>query len=227
MIFLNFLAALLYSIESYSWISDDPLPQWCRVLSSICLVFFAADFVMHLLAARSRLLFLLSMDGLVDVITFSTFFVPIGLGRDVFIGGLYFLRPLKVFRSFNILGFSTRPSPEWRLLKAILLLVHTSFAIIYCSGAMLQFLERILHSQNLPLDMCFYGIIVTISTVGFGDVVAKTLLGRLMIIAVIFITAIVIPLEGAWIVDILDAFRPSRFSGKGMCAFPMLYCLGA
>jgi voltage-gated potassium channel len=109
------------------------------------------------------------------------------------------LRSLRILR-FIALGIRLMreiQSRSAKLLGSALLLL---FLAIFLGATSFYFAEH--EEQNIGFFECLYWSVVTITTAGYGDIVPKTLLGRLIAMVIVLIGVAVVALFTASIVSI-------------------------
>eukprot|EP00158_Paraphelidium_tribonemae_P007029 Partr_v1_DN28080_c0_g1_i3_m57405 putative potassium channel, subfamily T, member len=169
----------------------------------------------HLLLHGHRIREMLRVKFFIEIITTVPFFVSLAIGQSIY--APYFLRSylLKVrlkkvmqmqseYRLFNI-----RLS---KVTETLLQLAASLLAIIYSAMCAFQYCENMFGDERVDLDMmsCFYFIVVTVSTVGYGDLSPKSLPGRAVIVLLIFIMLSTLP---SLIGEIVDALNAKRLGG--------------
>ncbi|XP_053604096.1 calcium-activated potassium channel slowpoke isoform X7 [Plodia interpunctella] len=163
-------------------------------------IFFMVYFFIRFIAASDKLWFMLEMYSFVDYFTIPPSFVSIYLDRTWI--GLRFLRALRLMTVPDILQYLNilKTSSSIRLAQLVSIFISvwlTAAGIIHLtemefaedkprnvtkqlenSGDPLEFEN----SQKLPYWTCVYFLIVTMSTVGYGDVFCHTVLGRTFLV---------------------------------------------
>ncbi|EMP41740.1 Potassium channel subfamily U member 1 [Chelonia mydas] len=147
--------------------------------------FFLFYFGLRFMAANNKLSFWLELNSIVDFFTIPPVCVSYYLKRNCL--GLRFLRALRLLELPKILQFLriTRTSNSIklsRLLAAVLSTWLTAAGFIHLVENSGDPWVHHQNSQSLSYFDCLYLTMVTMSTVGFGDVVTKTSLGRIFMI---------------------------------------------
>ncbi|XP_033609656.1 calcium-activated potassium channel slowpoke isoform X12 [Cryptotermes secundus] len=141
-------------------------------------------FFIRFIAASDKLWFMLEMYSFVDYFTIPPSFVSIYLDRTWI--GLRFLRALRLMTVPDILQYLNilKTSSSIRLAQLVSIFISvwlTAAGIIHLlenSGDPLEFQNP----QQLSYWTCVYFLIVTMSTVGYGDVYCQTVLGRTFLV---------------------------------------------
>jgi len=162
--------------------------NWFYVVEWGFTLLFTAEYVLRLLVLRQPLRYAFSIWGVIDLLailpTYLSFFVP---GAQ----SLLVVRALRILRVFRILKL-TRYIEEsgvlltslWRSRRKILLFLSMVVTIAIVAGSLMYVVEGPTHGfSNIPSSM--YWAVVTMATVGFGDIVPQTTLGR-------FVTSVLI-----------------------------------
>ncbi|XP_055321927.1 calcium-activated potassium channel slowpoke isoform X22 [Sitodiplosis mosellana] len=176
-------------------------------------IFFMVYFFIRFIAASDKLWFMLEMYSFVDYFTIPPSFVSIYLQRTWI--GLRFLRALRLMTVPDILQYLNvlKTSSSIRLAQLVSIFISvwlTAAGIIHLlenSGDPLTFDN----SQPLSYWTCVYFLIVTMSTVGYGDVYCETVLGRTFLV---FFLLVGLAVFASWIPEITElAAQRSKYGG--------------
>ncbi|XP_078659849.1 calcium-activated potassium channel subunit alpha-1-like isoform X45 [Branchiostoma floridae x Branchiostoma belcheri] len=191
LVFLLSLGALVVyllnssdQIEKCIVFSQETLLQVDFGFNIIFLLYFGLRFI----AANDKLWFWLELNSLVDFFTVPPVFVSVYLNRSYL--GLRFLRALRLIQFSEILQFLNvlKTSNSIKLVNLI-----SIFFSVWMTGA--GFIHLVENSGDPWLDFqnkhpmsyweCLYLMMVTMSTVGYGDIFATTSLGRAFMVVFI------------------------------------------
>ncbi|XP_063533036.1 calcium-activated potassium channel slowpoke isoform X1 [Cydia strobilella] len=177
-------------------------------------IFFMVYFFIRFIAASDKLWFMLEMYSFVDYFTIPPSFVSIYLDRTWI--GLRFLRALRLMTVPDILQYLNilKTSSSIRLAQLVSIFISvwlTAAGIIHLlenSGDPLDFTN----SQQLSYWTCVYFLIVTMSTVGYGDVFCHTVLGRTFLV---FFLLVGLAMFASSIPEIIELVGSrSKYSGE-------------
>nr|XP_033956391.1 calcium-activated potassium channel subunit alpha-1-like isoform X5 [Pseudochaenichthys georgianus] len=148
-------------------------------------VFFLLYFGLRFIAANDKLWFWLEVNSVVDFFTVPPVFVSVYLNRSWL--GLRFLRALRLIQFSEILQFLNilKTSNSIKLVNLCSIFISTwltAAGFIHLVENSGDPWENFQNSQVLSYWECVYLLMVTMSTVGYGDVYAKTTLGRLFMV---------------------------------------------
>jgi voltage-gated potassium channel len=201
-ILLNILICILFVIDTYPISESARKNLWKAEV--IITVFFIIEYIARLYGSRNRVKFVFNIFSLIDLAAilpiFSIFFMP---SAPMKIG---FIRIIRVFRVFRFLRFTADPifffgTISGRLLKIIRLL-FTIFLIFFVSSGLFWFVEH--DTPNSTIDNfgdAFYFTVVTLTTVGFGDITPVSEGGRWVTVLMILSGIILIPWQVGQIVQ--------------------------
>jgi voltage-gated potassium channel len=178
-IVLSVLVVLLESLPNLD-------PETARLLFSLEIFFtvlFSIEYVFRLISVRRPLRYALSFYGIVDLLaivpTYISLFVP---GAQYFLV-VRILRLLRVFRILRLGAYLDQAEMLGRAMYAsrikIGIFLFTVLTIIVIVGAMIYVIEGPENGfTSIPLSI--YWAVVTMTTVGYGDLVPETWLGKLL-----------------------------------------------
>ncbi|XP_046821882.1 calcium-activated potassium channel slowpoke isoform X25 [Vespa crabro] len=177
-------------------------------------IFFMVYFFIRFIAASDKLWFMLEMYSFVDYFTIPPSFVSIYLDRTWI--GLRFLRALRLMTVPDILQYLNilKTSSSIRLAQLVSIFISvwlTAAGIIHLlenSGDPFEFTNP----QQLSYWTCVYFLIVTMSTVGYGDVYCQTILGRTFLV---FFLLVGLAVFASWIPEITElAANRCKYGGQ-------------
>ncbi|XP_071543185.1 calcium-activated potassium channel slowpoke isoform X39 [Panulirus ornatus] len=177
-------------------------------------IFFMVYFFIRFIAASDKLWFMLEMYSFVDYFTIPPSFVSIYLDRTWI--GLRFLRALRLMSVPDILQYLNvlKTSSSIRLAQ-----LCSIFIAVWLTGAGII---HLLENSGDPLDFvnahplsywtCVYFLIVTMSTVGYGDVYCHTVFGRTFLV---FFLLVGLAVFASWIPEITEIVgNRSKYGGE-------------
>jgi voltage-gated potassium channel len=202
MIVINLVAAALETVPSL----EAEYGRWFAAIEWLSLVAFTAEYLARVWVAiehapdrqlphaKARLKFIMSPSGLVDLIAVLPFWLGLFLSTD--------LRFLLVFRIVRFLKLA-RYSPAVRslmealynerraLFGCVVILIGTTLV----TASMMYMAERHVQPDKLgTIPDAMWWAIVTLGTIGYGDVVPLTPLGKLIAAATIFCGLVMVAL---------------------------------
>ena len=154
-------------------------------LDTACVLIFTIEYMLRLYAAPQRFLFARSIMSVIDVVAIMPYYVGLIMPQNEDLSGAFVT--LRVFRVFRIFKFS-RHSQGLRILGYTLkscaselgfLLFSISMAIIIFATVM-YYAERSDPTTSFDsIPSSFWYTIVTMTTLGYGDMVPNTVVGKL------------------------------------------------
>ncbi|CAB4059826.1 KCND2 [Lepeophtheirus salmonis] len=155
-------------------------------LDTACVMIFTAEYFLRLYAAPDRFKFMRSVMSVIDFVAIMPYYIGLGLSDDNEVSGAFVT--LRVFRVFRIFKFS-RHSQGLRILGYTLqscaselgfLVFSLAMAIIIFATIMFYCEKSVDGSTFTSIPAAFWYTIVTMTTLGYGDMVPSTNLGKLI-----------------------------------------------
>lgn len=176
-IFFSIALVMLESIASVyqEYHSAFYVAEW------VITIFFSIEYLLRIISIRKPLRYIFSFYGIVDFLStipsYLTFFLG---GFNV----LFSIRALRLLRIFRILKISRYVGESNRLMEAlknskakILVFLFAVLVISIIMGTVMYLVEGPEHGfSSIPLSI--YWCIVTLTTVGFGDIHPVTPFGQ-------------------------------------------------
>ncbi|XP_051174209.1 calcium-activated potassium channel slowpoke isoform X27 [Leptopilina boulardi] len=214
---LSIASLIIYFIDASSE-EVERCQQWSNnITQQIDLafnIFFMVYFFIRFIAASDKLWFMLEMYSFVDYFTIPPSFVSIYLDRTWI--GLRFLRALRLMTVPDILQYLNilKTSSSIRLAQLVSIFISvwlTAAGIIHLlenSGDPFEFTNP----QQLSYWTCVYFLIVTMSTVGYGDVYCQTILGRTFLVFFLLVGLAIFASSIPEIIELVGS--RSKYSGE-------------
>ncbi|XP_071960618.1 potassium voltage-gated channel protein Shal-like [Antedon mediterranea] len=155
------------------------------ILDTACVMIFTMEYLARLWAAEDRCKFMRSVMSVIDVVAILPYYVGLFVTGDELTGMFVTLR---VFRVFRIFKFS-RHSQGLRILGYTLkscaselgfLLFSLTMAIIIFATIMYYAEKSDTNTVFISIPAAFWYTIVTMTTLGYGDMVPTTILGKIV-----------------------------------------------
>ena len=189
LLFVIVLSIILVMLETIPGLEE--LYFWhFYVAEWVITIIFTIEYILRIIAIRKPFRYILSFYGIVDLLsTLPTYIAILGGGHNL----LFAIRSLRLLRVFRILKITKYVGESNRLLAAmrnsrvkILVFLYTVVIICIIMGTLMYLVEG---PENgfTSIPMGIYWAIVTLTTVGFGDIYPITPLGQ-FIASIIMIT---------------------------------------
>ena len=209
--FLILVSAIVFLVESdRQHLELDPYAIHFVVLDIIFLVLFSIEYILRVYIEPRKQNFIFSFYGLVDLLAIlpSLFLLP---GFRV----LRVLRFLRVFRIFKatrfILAVDRLTAALRQIQQEILALVILSLMLVYLAACGIHYFEREVQPEKFGsiLDSMWWAV-VTLTTVGYGDVFPITPGGKIFTAFVTLIGVGLIAIPSGLLASVLTEARVER-----------------
>ncbi|MGB5944155.1 MAG: ion transporter [Leeuwenhoekiella sp.] len=180
LLILIFVSIILVMLESVSHLNAE-YGKWFIIGEWIITIFFTIEYILRIISIKKPSNYIFSFYGIIDLLStiplYLTFF---------FVGtnALLAIRALRLLRVFRILKISRYVGEGEKLKRAlsdsrpkILVFLFAVLVLSVIAGTVMYLVEGPEHGfVNIPISI--YWCIVTLTTVGFGDIAPVTALGQ-------------------------------------------------
>lgn len=177
-IFLSTFIILLESIPAY----DKKYHLLFIIFEWILSIGFTIEYILRIAVVRNKKKYIFSFFGIIDFLSLVPFYLSLFFPITKYFLIFRMLRMLRIFRIFNLMDFMNDGNILLRALKNssrkiyIFLLFLVIFSVIVGS---LMFMVEGGREGFETIPQCIYWAVVTVTTVGYGDVSPITPLGKL------------------------------------------------
>jgi voltage-gated potassium channel len=178
-IILSVLVVMLESVEAY----HQAYGTWFIILEWIFTILFTLEYIARIISIGKPIQYVLSFYGIVDLLSLLPTYLALIFPPAFFLVDIRTIRLLRIFRilkltryirAARILGEAIRNSGA--KIVVFLLVVLT---IVIIAGTLMYLIEGEEHGfNNIPHSI--YWAIVTLTTVGYGDIAPGTVLGQIV-----------------------------------------------
>ena len=188
-------------------------------------VLFAAEYAVRLWVVRNPWRYARSFYGVIDLLailpTLLSLLFPAGTSLAV----IRALRLLRIFRVLKLVEYSSEAGvlmqALWRSRRKILVFLATVLTVVVVFAALMYLVEGPANGfTSIPTAM--YSAVVTMATVGFGDIAPHTALGRFIASVLILIgySIIAVP-SGIYTAELARSLQPRRLRARcPQCGLP-------
>ncbi|KAI8823680.1 uncharacterized protein EV422DRAFT_612156 [Fimicolochytrium jonesii] len=206
------VACTLFAIVNYVLLTYSIGRQDKRLIKYLDLwlaTMFLMDYALSFYTSEDRLRFYFNIASLVDLFSIVPPFVYVLISETSqyvwFLGLLRILRASRILRTYRLLSFSETEE------KRELTILGLSFLnFVFLSASIINALESIHASSvdNASLENwhdSLYYIMVTFSTIGFGDLTPSSIPSRIVVICLIIIVITFVPIQTGKIAEIYNS----------------------
>lgn len=177
LILLSIIAVMLESVEPI----QTKLGSILTILEWVITITFTIEYIVRIIIVHNSFKFITSFFGIIDLLSCLPTYIGLFVSGTQ---GLMVIRALRLLRIFRILKLNRYVDESSYLMNAlraskykISIFLYAVIMIVIIVGAIMYLVEGEANGfDSIPRSM--YWVIVTITTVGFGDIVPTTTVGQ-------------------------------------------------
>ncbi|MCO4820530.1 MAG: ion transporter [Flavobacteriaceae bacterium] len=179
-IIASIILVMLESVSSF----DNKYHTFLNVSEWIITILFSIEYIARIASVRNPLKYIFSFYGIIDLLSTIPKYLSFFLVGSHSLVALRALRLMRVFRILKLTRFIGATTNFQRALIAsrAKIAVFLSFVLILCIilGTIMYLVESNQNSGFTSIPRSVYWAIVTLTTVGYGDIAPTTALGQLI-----------------------------------------------
>ena len=184
---LIILSLISFSVETLPGL-DEEIHRILRLFEIATVAIFTLEYLLRLLVSRGKLSFVFSFYGIIDLLAILPFYITTGLD----LRSIRVVRLMRLFRLFKLVRYSKaiqRFHHAFRVAREELVLFFSVAAILlYASSVGIYYFES--NAQPEAFGSIFHSLwwaVVTLTTLGYGDVYPITVGGRIFTFFVLMV----------------------------------------
>ena len=181
-LFIAIIASIIFvMLESVSYI-DQEYHDFLNVSEWIITILFTIEYIARIISVKKPIKYITSFYGIIDLLSTIPKYLSFFLVGSHSLVALRALRLLRVFRILKLARYIGESTNFVRALKAsrAKIAVFLFFVVILCVilGTVMYLVEGNEESGFTSIPRSVYWAIVTLTTVGYGDIAPVTALGQ-------------------------------------------------
>ncbi|TMW66371.1 hypothetical protein Poli38472_004136 [Pythium oligandrum] len=190
---------------------------WVEAVDFYLNLLFTLEYLMRMYAAHERIDYFVHPQRIIELLVLLPSWVDymtIHLDETLMASGsidvIRGMRPLRILRTYRLLEF-TKSSLQRQVIAGTL----TIISITLSTAGILQVIEncdvechttaRMCHCQSLSYLDFLYFVVVSISTLGYGDIAPVSVAGKFLISFIILLTFVLVPIQVNRIATIISS----------------------
>lgn len=222
---IGLLVLILLSVLIVSFETVRPIQAkyggWLMIAEWCITLLFTVEYVLRLYCVRNARRYATSVYGIIDLMSILPTLIELMLTGS---GSFAIVRMFRLLRVFRVLKMFQLTSDAEGLAQAVWeargkIVVFLMFIVISVtvSGALMYEIESFANpdSQFTSIPQSIYWAVVTMTTVGYGDVVPKTVLGKCVsaILILVGYSLIIVP-TGFVSAELFDSKRRRQWQNR-------------
>ena len=198
------LSITVVSLETIEYFEANPAAM--RVLETIeriLTLLFTVEYIARVVCVERPLKYMLSFFGIIDLLACMPLYMEFLSSNSIQSRSLSIVRSVRLLRVFRVLKMMRMLSEAhdlkeavWRARDKILVFLAVVMVAVTIGGTLMYQIEKDDPSgQFTSIPQSMYWAIVTMTTVGYGDIVPHTIIGKIISAALILLgySLIIVP----------------------------------
>ena len=205
--FLVVISLLSFSLETLPNLSKNQL-FILKLIEIVIITIFSIEYLLRIFVTNKKFKYIFSFYGLIDLLTILPFY----LSLTIDLRSLRALRLLRLFRILKLVRFNKAINRFQEALKIareeIIIFIFATCIVLYLSSVGIFFFENAIQPDKFSsVFHSLWWAIVTLTTVGYGDIYPLTLGGRIFTFFILILGLGVVGIPAGLIASALTAVR--------------------
>lgn len=204
---LIFTSLIGYALDTL----PDNSPRFTAVLKWIELVtvlLFTVEYLLRIYIAKKPFKYIFSFYGIIDLLAILPFYITSSAGFT----SLRAFRIFRIFRAFKLIRYNkalNRFRQAWRLIKeeVVLFLIVTGIFLFLASAGIYYFENPVQPERFSSIFTSGWWAIVTLTTVGYGDIYPITAGGKIFTFFILMIGVGIVTIPAGLVASALTKAR--------------------
>lgn len=212
--FLILASLIAYAIETLP--NNPPTLQIAlKRIETVSVVLFSLEYMLRIYIAKKPFKYIFSFYGVIDFLAILPFF----LGAAIDLRSLRAFRILRIFRAFKLMRYNkalNRFSIAYQIVREeiILFLIVTTIFLFLASSGIYYFENTAQPESFASVFHSRWWAIVTLTTVGYGDVYPITLGGKIFTFFILMIGVGIVTIPAGLVASALTKARQMEDEAK-------------
>ncbi len=204
---LILLSVASFTIETLPDLETEII-NYLETFELVCIVIFSLEYLIRLYIAKRKLKFIFSFYGIIDLLAILPFYLTLGFD----LRSARVLRFLRLFRLIKLIRYNKairRFQNAFMMIKQELIMFSVvSLILFYLSAVGIYYFENSVQPESFSsIFSSLWWSVVTLTTVGYGDIVPITVGGRIFTFIVLMIGLGIIAIPSGMISSALTEAR--------------------
>ena len=184
---LIIVSLITFSLETLPNLSPSTR-RLLRIIEIITVMIFSIEYILRIAIADQKLKFVFSFFGLIDLFSILPFYLSTGID----LRSIRAFRLLRLFRAFKLVRYSRALQRLHRAMKIameeLVLYLMVTLMLLFFAAVGIYYFENAAQPEKFSsIFSSLWWSIVTLTTVGYGDVYPITVGGRIFTFAILLI----------------------------------------
>ena len=205
--FLVVISLLSFSLETLPNLSKNQI-FILKLIEIVIITIFSIEYLLRIFVTNKKFKYIFSFYGLIDLLTILPFY----LSLTIDLRSLRALRLLRLFRILKLVRFNKAINRFQEALKIareeIIIFIFATCIVLYLSSVGIFFFENAIQPDKFSsVFHSLWWAIVTLTTVGYGDIYPLTLGGRIFSFFILILGLGIVGIPAGLIASALTAVR--------------------
>ena len=204
---LILLSVASFTIETLPDLTAETI-NYLETFELVCILIFSLEYLIRLYIAKNKLKFITSFYGIIDILAILPFYLTLGFD----LRSARVLRFLRLFRLIKLIRYNKairRFQTAFMMIKQELVMFSmVSLILFYLSAVGIYYFENSVQPELFSsVFSSLWWSVVTLTTVGYGDIVPITIGGRIFTFIILMIGLGIIAIPSGMISSALTEAR--------------------